>query len=194
MMTKPLTLTAYPVKQEGVVFYLTSIKAGNLVDEDYYRIDRWNPATQEGYQREINQTHAHRISRYLNKGHEATGDTTLDRDKPKANANNVLPAAVVINFRRPLEIRKLSEKGKEVEITLDAQWPGYFIDGQHRVEGARELIDAGNDEIVDYEFPVAITNFNLEEEMMQFRNLNSTANRPARGWNQSIAYALQAQY
>lgn len=191
-MNKPLTITAYPVKQEGVVFYLTSMKAGNLIDEDYYRIDRWNPATQEGYQREINQTHAHRISRYLGRGYREGDD--LDRQKSKPNSNNTLPASVVINFRHPLSIHKLSDKGKEVEITIESQWPGYFIDGQHRVEGARELIESGNEEMIDYEFPVALTNFTLEEEMMQFRNLNSTANRPARGLNQSIAYALQAQY
>ena len=189
-----IVLRAFPVKQGDTTFYMTTIKAGNLVDEDYYRVDRWNPANQEGYQREINQTHAHRLGRYLGRGF-ATDQELHERGSheklPVANNNNMLPSAVVINFRHPLEM-STNDKGN-LEITLD-RWPGYIIDGQHRIEAARELIESGDEGMIDYEFPVTLTNLPLEDEMTQFRNLNSTANRPPRGLNQAIAFTLQNQY
>jgi DGQHR domain-containing protein len=189
-----LILTAFPVKQGDITFYLTSLTAGALVDETYFRIDRWNPASKEGYQREINSTHAHRLGRYLGRSHEEAGDLQgreYASAGPKTNNNNMLPSAVVINFRKPLVID--SQASGAVEITLD-QWPGYIIDGQHRIEGAREQINAGNDDMIDYAFPVTLTNLSLEDEMTQFRNLNTTANRPPRGLNQAIAHSLYKQY
>lgn len=193
---KELTLTAYPVKQGNTVFYLTAIAAGNLTDEDYWRIDRWNATTNEGYQREINQSHAHRLARYFSKSYlKGEDDATTHRaesatSKTPVNGNNMLPSAVVINFRNPLEITPLA--GGAVKIRLE-KWPGYIIDGQHRIEGVREAIFDGA-EIEDYEFPVTLTNLSLEEEMVQFRNLNTTANRPPKGLNEAISHSLYTKY
>jgi DGQHR domain-containing protein len=192
---KTLTLTAYPVHQGDVKFYVSSIAAGNLVDEEYWRIDRWDATTQEGYQREINQSHAHRLARYLGKSYSKGEELPAHHDSastphPTPTSNNSLPSAIVINFRKPLVVIPLTEGAVQLEIS---DWPGYIIDGQHRIEGVRELIEGGVD-LIDYEFPVTITNFSLEDEMIQFRNLNSTANRPPKGLNDAISHTLFTKY
>lgn len=194
-----MKITAYPVKQGDTVLYLSAIAAGNLTDEEYWRCDRWDPATQEGYQREINQSHAHRLARYLGKSYltdddnaSGTHEHAPSQPPPSTSLTNVLPGSIVVNFRKPLKITKLEGGEGAVEITLQ-EWPGYIIDGQHRIEGIRENIDNGID-LVDYEFPVTITQFSQEEEMIHFRNLNSTANRPPKGLNESISYSLYTKY
>lgn len=195
---RSLTLTAYPVIQGSTKFYLSAISAESLVDEEYWRVDRWDPASQEGYQREINQSHSHRLARYLGKayitGSDPLEDTTETHGRVLAQVatNNALPSSIVVNFRNPLEVRPLPNAGGAVEVVLD-KWPGYIIDGQHRIEGIRELINGGVD-MGDYEFPITLTNLGLEDEMLQFRNLNTTANRPPKGLNDAISYSLYTKY
>lgn len=172
---KPLTLTARRVTQGKISFYETAIAAGNLTDSDAYHVESWNAATDEGYQREINPSHAHKLTRYLEQGDEHS---------------NLLPQPIVINFREPVAIRDLGNG--MVEVTI-ARWPGHIVDGQHRVHAVDKAIEDGTD-LTDYEFGVTITNLPLEEEMVQFRNLNYTANRPPKGLGQTITSQLNAKF
>jgi DGQHR domain-containing protein len=173
--------------------------AGDLLDRDSFRVDRWNAIDQKGYQREVNPSHAHRLSRYLGRGYVSdiensftTHDYKKDGNIPLApSTTNVLPSSIVINFREVIPVEVLDDGA--VRLTLQ-DWPGYIIDGQHRVEASRELADTGDEDILDYEFPVCITQFSLEEEMVHFRNLNTTANRPPKGLNEIIAHTLQTKY
>lgn len=193
---KNLTLTAYPVHQGKSTFYQTAIPAEVLTDSAQWKIDRWDFTSKEGYQREINQSHAHRLARYLGKAYlqddgpsgHVMGQT--NSDNPKPGITNVLPSSIVINFRNPLEVKEL--EGGAVSITLE-RWPAYVIDGQHRIEAIRELVEAGID-VSDYEFPVTLTQFSLEDEMVHFRNLNTTANRPPKGLNEAITHQLYSKY
>jgi DGQHR domain-containing protein len=171
----PLTITARRVKQGKVSFFETAIAAGNLTDKDAYRVDSWNFATGEGYQREINPQHARKLTHYLEQGDEHS---------------NLLPANIVINFRNPIAVKELGNG--MVELTIQ-QWPGYIIDGQHRVQAATKAIEEGSD-LTDYEFGVTITNFTVEEEMVHFRNLNYTANRPPKGLGQTITSSLNSKF
>lgn len=170
-----LTITARRVKQGDVTFYETAIAAGNLTDKDVYKVDAWNLATGEGYQREINPQHARKLTRYLE-----TND----------GKTNVLPQPVVINFRAPFQVKDLGNG--MVEITIN-QWPGYVIDGQHRIQAVEKAIEEGTD-LTDYEFGVTLTNFPIEQEMIHFRNLNYTGNRPPKGLGQTITQQLNAKF
>lgn len=195
---KTITLTAYPVVQNNTRFYLTAINAVDLTNEDAWRVDRWNATTKEGYQREINQAHAHRLARYLGRAYEGQPDAPpklgghATMSATPINTTNVLPGSIVINFRKPLLVDPIAGGGGALKLTL-VDFPGYIIDGQHRIEGVRE--DIGNGvEFGDYEFPVTLTEFSLEEEMIHFRNLNTTANRPPKGLNDAISHSLYTKY
>lgn len=172
---RPLTLTARRVKQGDVTFYETAIAAGNLTDKDAYKVDAWNLATGEGYQREINPYHARKLTHYLetNDGH-----------------THVLPQPVVVNFRNQFAVKDLGNG--MVELTIQ-QWPGYIIDGQHRIQAAEKAIEEGTD-LTDYEFGVTLTNFPIEQEMIHFRNLNFTGNRPPKGLGQTITQQLNTKF
>lgn len=172
---KPLTITARRVKQGTVSFYETAIAAGNLTDKDAYRVDSWNLATGEGYQREINPQHARKLTHYLERGDEHS---------------NILPQPIVVNYRQPFEVKDLGNGMVELTIT---RGPAYVIDGQHRIQAAGKAIEEGID-LVDYEFGVVITNFPIEEEMVHFRNLNFTANRPPKGLGQTITSQLNSKF
>lgn len=195
-----ITLTAYPVKQGGTTFYLSALPAADLIDDDHFRVDHWNATNQEGYQREINQSHAHRLARYLGKAYVTDDDNTRTRQESgksiqaQAVTTNALPSSIVINFRHPLAVTPIPDSNGAVSIKLD-EWPGYFIDGQHRIEAVKEILEQDeNSDLAEYEFAVTLTNFSLEEEMIHFRNLNSTANRPPKGLNEAISHSLYAKY
>jgi hypothetical protein len=51
-------LYAKEVKQGGHVFYETSLPAVDVTDESMFTIDRFDPTTNQGYQREVNPTYA----------------------------------------------------------------------------------------------------------------------------------------
>lgn len=172
---KTLTITARKVRQGDVTFYETAIPAADLTEKDNFRVDSWSFATGEGYQREINPIHARRLAHYLEQGDEHS---------------NILPSNIVINFRNPLAVKDLGNG--MVELTI-IQWPGYIIDGQHRIQATAKAIEEGTN-LEDYEFGVTITNFSVEEEMVHFRNLNYTANRPPKGLGQTITAQLNTQF
>lgn len=172
---KTLTIYARKVQQGDVTFYETAIPAGDLTDTDYYKVDVWNQNTNEGYQREQNPYHVRKIARYLEKGDEHS---------------NILPANIVVNFRLPLSVTEL-DNGL-VKLTI-ANYPAYIIDGQHRIWAVKKAIEEGH-ELEDYEFGVTITNLSIEEEMVQFRNLNYTAARPPKGLGQVITSGLSSKY
>lgn len=175
-MSSTLKLSARATKQGDTLFYYTSIPAVDLIDEDKFTADRWNNASQQGYQREINEPHSRRIAQFI-------------RGKGGANTN-VLPTPVVINIRGKLTVSTPDANGM-VTIEVSDREPGYIIDGQHRIEGVRKISkDDENDVLDSYELGVILTNFNLEEEMVHFKNLNGTSNRPSKSLAQVIGHQL----
>lgn len=175
MSKTTIKLFARRVQQGDTVFYETALDANDLVNEDTISVDRWNNSSQKGYQREVNEHHVRRIANYM---------------KGNVGNTNVLPSNVIINWRDPFKVTDLGRGLVEIDLQ---DFPGYVVDGQHRVEAAREVIsdlrDKGED-LEGYEFGVTVTNFSLEEEMVHFKNLNTTANRPAKGLSQIIGHQL----
>lgn len=168
---------AREVRQGETVFYETAIAAGNITDERFYQPDRWDTLSNEGYQREVNEGHARRIMQHLK----------------NTDSTNVLPTNLVINFRKPLAIARTQYEGVvEIEVP-DSSFPGYVIDGQHRIAAIRKAIDDGV-ELDNYQMGVTITRFSLKDEMVHFRNINVTANRPPKGLSQVIGARLTEEF
>jgi len=173
MPNKVLTLTARPVVQGDVTFYETGIAAADLLNEEQFDVDRWNNSSQRGYQREINDPHTRRIAQYLKGNTEVT---------------NVMPTPIVVNCRGNIRVTPLGEGS--VQINLPADEKLYVVDGQHRIEAVHKVNEDNESILEDYEFAVVLTNFSLEQEMIHFKLLNATANRPARGLSQVIGHQL----
>lgn len=170
-----MKLLARRVKQNGTIFYETAIPAMELINENVFHPDRWNTISNEGYQREINEPHAQRIANYLS---QKEGD-------------NVLPTSIIINYRQPFNVTVIRDD--LVEINIPASLIGFIVDGQHRITGVRKAVDDGRD-MDNYEFGVTITRFSLDEEMVHFRNINTSANRPPKGLSQIINAKLSQEF
>lgn len=170
-----MKLTARVVTQDSQKFYETAIPAQELIDDSLFRPDRWNPVNNEGYQRELSQEHARRIQQFLK------GD----------NGTNVLPTNVIVNSRKPFRVESLGDGFVEIEIK---DFPLYIIDGQHRISAMRQAEESGTADLTHYEIGVTLTQFNLRDEMIHFRNINGRANRPPKALSDVLMGRLAEEY
>lgn len=169
-----LTFVARVVRQDDITFYETSIPSVDLLDESKFVVDRWNNTSQRGYQREINDNHSRRIAQYI---------------KGKIETTNLMPTPIVANIRGLLNVSPTTIPGI-VKLEIPESEVCYIIDGQHRIKGVDKVNSDNEGLLENYEFGITFTNLSLEEEMVQFKNLNSTANRPAKGLGQVIGHQL----
>lgn len=166
---------AITVIQNGVTFYETALDAENLTDEELFVPDRWNPATNEGYQREISVVASDRLADYLKNPSDI----------------NILPTSVLINSRSGLRVTPLSEGIVEIEVKT---FPLYIVDGQHRIAGLRNAIANGETELERFQLGVTLTQFGLRDEMINFRNINARATKPPRSLADLIMGNLAKAY
>jgi DGQHR domain-containing protein len=172
-----MKLVAKEVVQNGTKFYLTSIPAEEVIDESLFLPDRWNPVTNEGYQREPSKEYARRIQFFIS----GEGGT------------NVLPTNVIINSRKPLKINRIANG--MVEIDLETRdFPLTIIDGQHRIMALRNAIADGSADLDHYELGVTLTNFSIQDEIVHFRNINGRANKSPKALNDLLMGKLADEY
>ncbi len=165
-MAKNLTLPAIRVAQlKGQKdIFITSIKIKDLIDENQFSIDLWNPnkktSTDQGYQRWPAETHIKKIASYA----------TNEKD-------SVFPTAILINCRNPVRFEGKDGMGK---LTMSHP-PFWIVDGQHRIKGLKYAIEELDDQQWNNkELPVVVlSNFERIEEVNQFSILNSTQKRIA---------------
>lgn len=170
-----MKLIARVVHQGDQQFFETAIPALELIDDDLFRPDRWNPVNNEGYQRELSQEHARRIQQFLK------GD----------NGTNVLPTNVIINSRKPLRVEPMGNGMVQIELR---DFPLYIIDGQHRISAMRQAEENGTADLSNYELGVTLTQFNLRDEMIHFRNINGRANRPPKALSDVLMGRLAEEF
>ena len=151
--------------QDGITLYVTSLPARVIADIGV--VDTWNPDLPEndgeqGYQREVVQSHAKQIARFL-----------LDPEH-----NRLMPTAATLCARRPLEFTPVSHNGEAQSFgTLSLTPPIYIVDGQHRTAGFT-LAAEEDEEIAAFERPVVIMEgVGKLEEIRQFQTINATAKR-----------------
>ena len=130
------------------------IKAEVLIDR--YYTPRRNARTKKGYQREPSLA---RVSR-------------LKEDLRRRRVD--LPTAVLLSMRDGSEV-SLRQTEKGLFLSLDSKRL-YVVDGQHRIESLRALIDENPTEWSDFLIPfVCVIGASEFEEMEQFYVVNSTA-------------------
>lgn len=170
-----MKVTARVVTQGDTKFYETAIPALELIDDELFRPDRWNPINNEGYQRELSQEHARRIQQFL-KGEGGT---------------SVLPTNIILNSRKPFRVTQIGDGLVEIEFK---DFPLYIIDGQHRISALRQAEENGTTDLTHYELGVTLTNFQLRDEMIHFRNINGRSNRPPKALSDVLMGRLAEEY
>jgi len=158
---KVVELPALRIDQQGTGLYLTSLRAGDLVN-GMTQVDAWTPTNREGYQRMPVKARFRKIAQY------ALG---------KEGGRPILPQAVVLNAREAgvLEFQDSGAGFGRLRILRDATL--WEVDGQHRLGGMRYAVEQ-NPDFKDYPVPVVITE-GLErlDEAVLFFVINTTQKR-----------------
>jgi DGQHR domain-containing protein len=110
-----MKLNAIEVRQNGIIFYTTKIKYGELLEHGV-DIDRFNPETNEGYQRDVSKQRARKFSRFVKEG------------------DTISPLPLLVSVRNG----NVSFNDGALEIPDNTKL--WLVDGQHRYEGLRELV------------------------------------------------------
>lgn len=144
-----------PTLRGGVPLVIGTIGAGPLTER--FRIPRRDHRRKTGYQREISLTRVNRIVNDLR-------DKKID-----------LPTAILLNLRTYNEATNLVHRGNTDFLDLQGE-PLFIVDGQHRVEALKKLVDSEPERWNNFPIPfVCMLGASELEEMEQFYVVNSTA-------------------
>ena len=151
--TEVPVIKSRPLKK-GPTVVVGVINAGVLIDQCH--TPRRNTRTKEGYQREPSLGRVNRLK--------------VDLRKHRVD----LPTAVLLSMRDGSDASlRQTEKGFFLSLNNKRL---YVVDGQHRIESLRGLIDENPDEWSDFLIPfVCVLGASEREEMEQFYVVNSTA-------------------
>ncbi|PFA62923.1 hypothetical protein CN378_17945 [Bacillus sp. AFS015802] len=140
------------LEQFGLEMYMVSLTIEDLIE--HYKIDLYDPKTDDGYQRPPIPPHFRNIGKYLKK------------------ENPILPSAILAAVSED-QIKELSENLLEINGKIR------IVDGQHRIEGFKYLnkIDENRFmEMRNFQFPVIILKINENQrlhEINTFIDINS---------------------
>lgn len=156
-----LTQTAFRIRQKDTNIYVTTMRASELLKN--YTIEWWRRDNPDGYQRPLRDSRIRQIKHFLSK------------------ESGTFPTSVLANVRGDIQVKTLKnlDGGMELcEITVpDESLPLEIIDGQHRVEGLKSMVEKDK----KFEgYPVIVSLFTFHDkydEMLQFHIVNSRAKR-----------------
>ncbi len=151
-----MEMNAIEIVQNGTRLYLTVLPAARLVDADFVKVDVYRPHDDhQGYQRRVVGTRARDYARYLR------------------TAKGLSPNTVLLNIRG--EIGGFQPvHGSYGRLSLPERTKFWIVDGQHRIEGLRSLLEM-NPAFGEYPMPVVLMTSSSEyEEAKQFIIINKT--------------------
>jgi len=126
-----MKLKAFYLKQRGSIdeteIYVSSLRALELLER--YAIDQWTPDNTQGYQRLSQET------RFT----DARGSIIRYLTKEKGG----FPTSILVNIREGLTFTEEQDYGcfSIGELEIDDNEKLWLLDGQHRVEALRRVID-----------------------------------------------------
>lgn len=148
------------IKEEPMETYAGYIKTGELIHR--YQIPQRDFENQKGYQRLTSKTRVNKLVRDLKK-------RVVD-----------LPTSLLLSVRREtgLHPTEHDSTGQYIlSLPENGEQPFHVVDGQHRLEALRRLVEEEQDAYwVEYMMPVIIF-FNADDytEMVQFHTVNANA-------------------
>ena len=134
-----MELNAIEVYQNNIKFYITKIKVGEIFKKGV-QVDRFNPETNEGYQRDVSRDRARKFGRFVQEG------------------DTISPLPLLVSLRG----NGVSYSNGVLEIPDSSIF--WLVDGQHRYEGLKETV-ADNSGYKDFEMPVVIVVFTDNKDM-----------------------------
>lgn len=158
-MSNVITRPAALVRQGNLKLYTTSLRVADLLVENFYSIERLDPADLDGqgYQRLLNKARAKQLADYLVEGQD--------------NHDAFLPTSIFLATDKDILFDSATNT-----ITFDVEQIGPFsvVDGQHRIEGLK-LASEKSPEIFSFEIPVNIAvNLPKIAQMCHFLIVNTT--------------------
>lgn len=146
-------LEAPPLRSKTQVVVGT-IKVADLMER--FEIPRRDTRRKSGYQRELSAARVNKLALQLRSGQ-------VD-----------LPTALLLNMRNYDAARNLERRVEGLFLTIDDDL--FVVDGQHRIEALRKLMEESPERWGDYRLTfVCLLGANENEEMLQFYIVNSTA-------------------
>ncbi len=143
-----MIIKAFNLSRNGVGFFLTAMDAKTLFQLS--RVERISENAEEGFQRQLDESRAKKISNYL-------------KDK-------IIPGAIILSARDN-DSFSFNDGTNELTVGDDIERM-LVIDGQHRLYGAKKAWDEHD---VDIKLPVCIlTGLSHIDEVNYFIDINST--------------------
>lgn len=130
-----MRLPAIEFKQHGKPLYFTKLKCSDLNDRENLAPDIYTDANPTGYQRPLTKGRARLFGEFID------------------NAKNVSPPSVLLAIREKPLFERVKD-GHFGYLTIPDGSRLYIVDGQHRIEGVRSLLDEGKEP--DFELPAVI--------------------------------------
>lgn len=150
-----MQINAIEIVQSNVKFYLCTMTAKELADIEKVKVDYYSASKDEGYQRKPSLARAKDFARYIK------------------NARGICPNSVLINVRGEIgNFKPISSPYGTLTLPDDTTF--WIVDGQHRIEGLKGLIEQ-EPSFSDFPCVVVLMTANSEyEEARQFMIINIT--------------------
>ncbi len=150
-----MKIHAIEIEQNGVKLWICTMQAKMFINNKNVKVDYYLANDDSGYQRKPTPTRYRDFARYIR------------------NARGISPNSLLINIRG--EIGNFEPIAQSFGIlSLPDNTEFWIVDGQHRIEGIRELIEQ-DASFADFPCPVVIMNASSEyEEAKQFMIINKT--------------------
>ena len=132
-----MKLKAFELYQNGYRLFLTSIKAGELCDEDRIKTDEFDADRKEekGYQRKPTTSRVNQFGTYI------------------SGSRGVVPTSVTLSVRDDIKFNETDGLLGDLDISKNSIL--WIIDGQHRIKGLRKKIK-DKAALKDLDIPVVI--------------------------------------
>jgi DGQHR domain-containing protein len=157
---KALRIGQKAVQQEKPLsIYLTALPAKMILDNG--EVDTWRPDNPEGYQRPLVSTRLRDVAHYV------------------TDEEGVLPTSVLICVRDADSVRfevegPINGAGDWGNLIFSEGAKLWVIDGQHRLYGIKQALEAGATALEDYPIPVSIfAGIDRFQEMRHFYLVNT---------------------
>ncbi len=140
--------------QNNIKLYSTIMPARELANTEQIKVDIYNAHHAEGYQRKPSFPRAKDFAKYLEK------------------AKGICPTSVLLNIRG--EFSFSPTQGNFGNLKISGKPEFWVVDGQHRIEGLKELLET-NPSYGNFPMAVILMTANTEyEEAKQFIIINKT--------------------
>ncbi len=174
-----ITVPAARVRQGDLCLYTTSLTVKQLIEKDFYSIDRLDHEQGKGYQRLLQDNRANRLAKYISEGQDS-GDVFLPTSVFLATEADIPFNADNNTITFDTNDIKGSDGKKGFNV----------VDGQHRIEGLRRAAD-NDPRVLNFEVPVNIAyKLPFLHQMCHFLIVNTTQKSVDKGIEQQIISRL----